>query len=302
MRSTYMSSSFQATPRRTYSQKIQEMPRFSASITKFSSEPTLEPLTMLPPSTYFICSGQSKWATGHSDSIGCRPTMEDYCVSWSNFAGPKTHYFALFDGHGGKQISQYCANRTHHLIAEYYKDGRSFTTATAKAFSDIHNSIMDKYPSAGSTAAIAIIDGDMLHTANVGDSRIVLIERGQARRLTFDHRANCPTERIKVIKRGGSIKNNRVNGVLMLSRSIGDKHVADYISTEPYTTSTFVSNNTKMIIACDGVWDVMDDQTAANIYLCSTSPQDAARKIKDEALKRGTKDNVSVMCIDLKLN
>jgi serine/threonine protein phosphatase PrpC len=56
----------------------------------------------------------------------------------------------------------------------------------------------------------------------------------------------------------------------------------------------------KLIIACDGVWDVMTDQMAADIYARCRDPIEAARVIKAEALKRGTTDNVSVMCVELR--
>jgi serine/threonine protein phosphatase PrpC len=43
----------------------------------------------------------------------------------------------------------------------------------------------------------------------------------------------------------------------------------------------------------------MTDQAAADIYIKCGDPVEAARSIKAEALKRGTTDNVSVMCIQL---
>ena len=88
----------------------------------------------------------------------------------------------------------------------------------------------------------------------------------------------------------------------MLSRAIGDGTVAKYISSEPFMTQTILKDNARLILACDGVWDVMDDQYAADIFLSIKQPEEAAIAIKEEAMKRGTMDNVSVICVNLNVN
>jgi serine/threonine protein phosphatase PrpC len=128
---------------------------------------------------------------------------------------------------------------------------------------------------------------------------VILIEGTKARRLTFDHKATVPSERRAVIARGGTVIQGRVNGILMLSRAIGDGEIARYISCEPHQEALPLADGQKLIIACDGVWDVMTDQMAADIFNRYEGPIQAARAIKAEALRRGTMDNVSVMCIDL---
>lgn len=254
------------------------------------------------PSKNFISYGIQQFAVGHSDTMGRRPSMEDTCVSYGEFAGIGTQYYAIFDGHGGPEVSAYCAANLHQLIADYYNNGNSFAIATKKAIKCVNDYVVDKWPQAGSTAAIAIIDDDVLFTANVGDSRIILIHNGKAKRLSVDHKAVLPDESDAIIRRGGTIQSGRVNGILMLSRAIGDGTVAKYISSEPFMTQTILKDNARLILACDGVWDVMDDQYAADIFLQIRQPEEAAIAIKEEAMRRGTMDNVSVICVNLKVN
>ena len=225
--------------------------------------------------------------------------MEDACVSYGEFAGIGTQYYAIFDGHGGPEVSAYCAANLHQLIASYYERGNSFVAATKKAIQDVNAYVVNRWPQAGSTAAIAIVDDDVLYTANVGDSRIILIHNGRAKRLSVDHKAASPDEMEQIIRRGGSIQSGRVNGILMLSRAIGDGTVARYISAEPFMTQTILKDNARLILACDGVWDVMDDQSAADLFLQVRNPEEAAKVIKAEAIRRGTMDNVSVICVEL---
>jgi serine/threonine protein phosphatase PrpC len=236
---------------------------------------------------------------GHADAIGPRPTMEDACASCANFAGPDTQYFALFDGHGGRQAAQYCAENLHQIIASHYKPGEPLSTIIKEAIYEINQQITSRWVFAGTTAAIVVIADDQIYTANVGDSRVVLIEGGNAKRLSVDHKATVPAERRAIMARGGRVIQGRVNGILMLSRAIGDGEISKYITCEPYMTVTPFSDDYKLIVACDGVWDVMTDQQAADLYHRCQTPDDAARLIKTEAIKRRTTDNVSVMCVDL---
>jgi serine/threonine protein phosphatase PrpC len=83
--------------------------------------------------------------------------------------------------------------------------------------------------------------------------------------MMVDHGASAPTERPAMIERGVCVLAWRVNGILMLSRAIGDRERAKLISCEPYISVTPFREEYKMIIACDGVWDVISDQNAAHI-------------------------------------
>lgn len=248
----------------------------------------------------FYLSGNQQFPGGHADAMGRRPTMEDACVCIGEFLGPRTQYYAVFDGHGGREVSTYCAEKLHLMISNSYKKGEPFGPIIKQAIFEINQIVLSQYEYAGTTAAIAIIIDDTIYTANVGDSRVILIHEGKAKRLSVDHKATTPKERKAIIRRGGSIFQGRVNGILMLSRAIGDATVARYISAEPYQTETTLKEGMKLILACDGVWDVMTDQNAADIFLRSFEPVEAARSIKNEALKRGSTDNVSVICVDLK--
>lgn len=80
----------------------------------------------------------------------------------------------------------------------------------------------------------------MLFTANVGDSRAILVRDSQAVRLTVDHKASLPEEAKRITDAGGFIgRNKRVNGVLAISRALGDhmlKENTAVVSAEPYVT------------------------------------------------------------------
>ncbi len=95
----------------------------------------------------------------------------------------------------------------------------------------------------------------VLYTANVGDARIVLCRNGKALRLSYDHKGSDENEGKRVSNAGGLILNNRVNGVLAVTRALGDAYMKDLVTGHPYTTETVIQPDLDefLILACDGV-------------------------------------------------
>lgn len=95
----------------------------------------------------------------------------------------------------------------------------------------------------------------VLYTANVGDARIVLCRNGKALRLSYDHKGSDENEGKRIAGAGGLILNNRVNGVLAVTRALGDAYMKDLVTGHPYTTETVIQPDMDefLILACDGV-------------------------------------------------
>merc|ERR1719281_1800548 len=130
----------------------------------------------------------------------------------------------------------------------------------------------------GCTACVCLLQEErharVLYTAHLGDSRAVMARGGSATRLTSgtDHKATDPLEGKRVIEAGGQIINDRVNGMLAMTRALGDFMLKmpqlpnDVVSNVPDITSTDLSAQDSFIIsACDGLWDVVSDQQAIEL-------------------------------------
>lgn len=139
-----------------------------------------------------------------------------------------------------------------------------------------------------------------LYAANAGDARVVLGHQGKATRLTKDHRPDDPEEVARIEKAGGFMFKGRVVGVLAITRSLGDHCMKTYVVAEPYcseTTVDLVSRHPSFVIcACDGLWDVFQDEEAVDFVL---KYQDEKERISEhlvnEAIRKGSTDNISVI-------
>lgn len=94
----------------------------------------------------------------------------------------------------------------------------------------------------------------VLYCANAGDARGVLCRAGKAVRLTYDHKGSDKQEAKRITDAGGFVMSGRVNGVLAVTRSLGDSSMKDFVVGAPYTTETeFNDYDEFLILACDGV-------------------------------------------------
>ncbi|KAI0320919.1 phosphatase 2C-like domain-containing protein [Amylostereum chailletii] len=140
-----------------------------------------------------------------------------------------------------------------------------------------------------------------LYIANAGDARGVLCRGGRALRLTYDHKGTDKQEAKRIMDSGGFVMSGRVNGVLAVTRSLGDSSMKEFVVGAPYTTETELYDEDELLIlACDGIWDVLDDQMAVDLVRPIQDAQEAAETLVREATQRYTNDNVTVMVIRLK--
>jgi len=74
----------------------------------------------------------------------------------------------------------------------------------------------------------------------------------------------------------------------------------EFVVGNPYTTETELSENDSfLILACDGLWDVCDDQDAVDLVMGVADPQTASAKLLDHALSNFSTDNLSIMVVRL---
>ncbi|PWZ03402.1 protein phosphatase 2C [Testicularia cyperi] len=167
--------------------------------------------------------------------------------------------------------------------------------------SDSKNSKQDAQPPQSkhlNSAQASSSSRRVLYTANVGDARAVLCRGGTAVRLTYDHKGSDAQEAKRITDAGGFVMNNRVNGVLAVTRSLGDSAMKEFVVGSPYTTETVLGDDDSfLIVACDGLWDVTEDQEAIDLVRDEQDPQKASQMLLEHAMANFSTDNTSVMVI-----
>ena len=265
------------------------------------------------------------------DNIPNRKYMEDYhCIKKNLYFninnGIIFSYFSIFDGHGGKEVSSYLSKNLYNILFDQLKNLDNFednednlnkiASLIKNSFLLIDSKILNNSSlknNIGSTATIILlfklgnknIFTKYLICANIGDSKGYILSKKKIYQITIDHNCNNTNEVSRILNRGGIVLNNRVCGILMPTRSFGDKDMKKYgVICEPEFFCKKIKEYDKyIIIASDGLWDVISENDIiefVNTYENKIlSSEEFSKKIVELAIKKGTKDNVS--CIVIKL-
>ena len=252
------------------------------------------------------CSLIKSFTYKENPNRGYRDYMEDKSRVVQNINGDKnSHLFCLFDGHGGVNVSQFLQDNFY----KYFKEMLPMSNPQEnfkELFNIIDNKIKDlNLLNIGSTACIIYITKEngkkVLYSANIGDTRSVLISSNDYKRLSYDHRATDTNEYNRIVQSGGIVFAGRVYGTLMLSRAFGDWELKSYgVISEPHVTKININENDKYVImASDGIWDVLDDADVYEMSKNFENSKDLCNNIVEKALDKGSMDNISCFVINL---
>jgi serine/threonine protein phosphatase PrpC len=233
----------------------------------------------------------------------------------------KINFYSVFDGHGGDKVSKflkdnipkYFLKKNKHNVFENNNITKKYIK---KVFNHIQNKLKEEDYSehSGSTALVVIHSKSKkknnLWVANTGDSRgIVCNKYDIAIQLTMDHKPNNLRERKRIEDMNGKIHFDghdwRVKD-LSLSRAFGDLDAVPYVTHEPEIYKYKLSSKDKfMVLACDGLWDVLSNQEVVNFVLecCNYGYNktkneielDIASRLAKFAINSGSQDNVTVI-------
>lgn len=293
---------------------------------------------------------------GVASICGRRRDMEDFvsihpCLC-SKVKGDVSefHYFAVYDGHGCCHVAKRCKERLHELVKEELGgkevvESVEWKEAMEKSFGRMDEEVITcketvmkaagcrcllpspESDAVGSTAVVALVTPHKIVVANCGDSRAVLARNGKIIPLSVDHKPDRPDELSRIQAAGGRViywDGARVLGVLAMSRAIGDSYLKPYVISQPEVTIIDRTEEDEcLILASDGLWDMVSNQSACCVArMCldgkvarmmppgknsgkvgeceDQACAEASLLLTKLALVRKSSDNVSVVVINLR--
>ncbi|ESQ42456.1 hypothetical protein EUTSA_v10013567mg [Eutrema salsugineum] len=297
---------------------------------------------------------------GVASVCGRRREMEDAVAVHPFFFRQQTEYSSssgflycgVYDGHGCSHVAMRCRERLHELVREEFEADADWEMSLARSFTRMDLEVValnaggaascrcelqrPNCDAVGSTAVVSVLTPEKIVVANCGDSRAVLCRNGKPIALSSDHKPDRPDELDRIQAAGGRViywDGPRVLGVLAMSRAIGDNYLKPYVISKPEVTVTDrVNEDDFLILASDGLWDVVSNETACNVVrMClrgkvnsqlPASPErdvagagnvvvgggempdkaceEASILLTRLALARQSSDNVSVVVVDLR--
>ena len=233
-----------------------------------------------------------------------RQSMEDIGILIPDLTTDyKVSLFGIFDGHGGTDVVKFVKNRLPQLIKIYLNDLFPVEIAFKNAFKKVDEELKffdSEY--IGTTATLILIKDNKIYCANVGDTKAYIIYDKTYKQISNDHKCTNEDERKRITEYGGKIIKNRVMGQLILTRTLGDLYVKQFgvINTPDINVYDINETINYIIIASDGVWDVVDLDTITNMGKAGKNVGEFCKDIVKLAINKGTKDNVSCIVVSFK--
>eukprot|EP01017_Pseudomicrothorax_dubius_P024969 TRINITY_DN265_c0_g1_i1.p1 TRINITY_DN265_c0_g1~~TRINITY_DN265_c0_g1_i1.p1 ORF type:complete len:306 (-),score=84.30 TRINITY_DN265_c0_g1_i1:232-1149(-) len=245
---------------------------------------------------------------------GWRKSMEDAHISKTDL-GEDIHLFAVFDGHGGREVARYAQRHfAEELLKNLNFNSQKYVEALQETFlrmDQIMNTPEGRreltslsasgeeqedyyYESmAGCTANVVLIVKDVIYCANAGDSRSVLCDSGKAVELSEDHKPENSEERERIQAAGGWISDGRINGNLNLSRALGDFEFKKNLALNEKQQLVIAWPDVKVrnlkqsaeyiLMGCDGIWESLTNEEMVDYTrkLIKDNQDDLRKSVED---------------------
>ncbi len=231
--------------------------------------------------------------------IGRRRDMnQDYMYTSTTPVGSLPNLFVVADGMGGHNAGEYASRFTVDKVVEVIsQNGQQEPVAAMKeALTEANSQLLEEAgadPSKsgmGTTVVAATVIGDLLHVANIGDSRLYVIDHEAIRQITRDHSLVEEMVRLGEMDKAAAKVHPDKN---IITRAIGVTRelAVDFFEVELRPED--------MILLCsDGLTNMVEDEEIKEIVLEQKNIVEKAEKLINTANENGGKDNITVILIE----
>lgn len=237
-------------------------------------------------------------AYGMTDIGKKRVVNQDNIYVSTTPVGNLPNLFVVADGMGGHRAGDYASRYATDAVVESITNNAEtdIKKIITKAVEDANSLVFKKseenedFRGMGTTLVIAAISGDELTVANVGDSRLYLIEGSIIKQLTQDHSLVAEMVRMGQIDEQEARRRPDKN---IITRAIG---ISDVIHADFFKSK--VKDNEYVLLCSDGLSNMLEDSEMLSAVTGIAPLEKKTSMLIDLANQKGGKDNISVIIIE----
>ena len=225
-----------------------------------------------------------------------REINQDYVYVTDKPIGPFPNLLAVADGMGGHKAGDFASKYTVKVLREELEDtpldkpeeilrnvvGIANHKLIEAASTDI------KLEGMGTTLVVATVVGNTLYFANVGDSRLYLIN-DKIRQISKDHSLVEEMVRMGGINREQA-RNHPDKNIITRAIGAGEEIKPDFFEVR-------LSKNDRIFMCTDGVSNMLTDEEIFRILQEPGGEEEQVRRIVQAANEQGGRDNIGVILI-----
>lgn len=225
-----------------------------------------------------------------------RKQNEDYVFTSEIPVGPLSNLFIVADGMGGHNAGDYASKHAIERIVEEVESSKDSPVETLeRAIQSANRYIRTKsrenedMNGMGTTVVAATITDDVMYVANVGDSRLYIINSG-IRQITVDHSLVEEMVRMGGINREQAREHQDKN---IITRAIGaeDELKIDFFQVR-------IEKGDFILLCSDGLTNMIEDEEIRMLLLGQKDIVSKAETLVAAANRNGGKDNITVVLIE----
>lgn len=228
-----------------------------------------------------------------------RKANQDFVYTSEQPVGNLPNLFVVADGMGGHNAGDYASRITVETIVERVADSpETDPISILDGAIQYANTRIRKLAGAssllegmGTTVVAAVCDDNRLYVANVGDSRLYIVNRLGIRQITRDH-----SWVEEMVRRGGIARVDARNhpDKNIITRAVGaeDTVKADFFSVQ-------LAAGDVVLMCTDGLTNMLEDEEIRMILDGARDIVESAEELVRAANENGGKDNISVVLIEL---
>jgi serine/threonine protein phosphatase PrpC len=236
---------------------------------------------------------------GKTDRGRVRANNED-----NFYLDEKLGLMVVADGMGGHASGETASQLAVNIIRDYFQGTQKLTGDYDQSWSENSNKLKSaillanqavfeaaqsspQLAGMGTTIAAALLAGNKLSIAHIGDSRIYLLRAGNIEQLTDDH--SIVNEQVKrdLITKEEAIKSEMKN---ILTKALGVSP-----DTQPDLNELTMFDGDILLLCSDGLNIMASDEAILEIISLAGNPVAACDSLINAALENGGKDNVTVV-------
>lgn len=227
-----------------------------------------------------------------------RKSNQDFVFSSDEPVGNLPNLYIVADGMGGHRAGDFASRYTVEAFTDTVRNSREENPISIidEAVNVANLALIDKasenveMKGMGTTLVVATVIGDSIYIANVGDSRLYLVNE-EIQQITRDHSLVAEMVNMGEIDKKSARTHEKKN---IITRAIGadSELVADYFEIE-YSSGDII------LMCSDGLTNMVEDEDIKNIINKGEELDLTAHKLVDTANNNGGKDNISVLLVRL---
>ena len=230
-----------------------------------------------------------------------RNTNQDYAFTSEHSVGNLPNILIVADGMGGHKAGEVASEQAVNAVLESIRQNESTDKISIieEAITEANKKVLnmatsdEKFKGMGTTLVVATLEDNVLYVANVGDSRLYLIDDNEIRQITRDHSLVQEMISLGELDKESARTHTNKN---VITRAIGvdKKIVADFFEVD-------IAEKTKILLCSDGLSNMVEDnQINEIIESCEgMTLEDTVHKLIDTANENGGMDNIAVVLAEV---